>query len=232
MHTDQIKTIWLAACLLLTGCASLSAHDYTVMQEALKEEASQAQRIAANLHAQVQTLQEQLGAARAAQARHQGELLDSERRVIEAQRVAELKRDELAKAKEDREQLAIVSNKLQAQVTELERLRQRVVDANREQKRIKMLQASIKKLMEEVATLNMTVRDSLGKARPSAVSAEPVDARPAEPMPPLRSLIVRAGDTLFSIARKYAVALEDLKNHNGLTTDRILVGQVLVVPDP
>jgi len=55
----------LAAGLLLTGCSSLSTNNYAIMHEALKEETAQAQRTATSLHAEVQTLQEQLGASRA-----------------------------------------------------------------------------------------------------------------------------------------------------------------------
>src|SRR5438552_15862317 len=135
-HTAQIGCLSLAAGLLLAGCSSLSTNNYAIMHEALKEESAQAQRTAASLHAEVQTLQEQLGASRAAQARSQGELRDSERRLIEAQRIAELKQDELVKAKEMREQ-GETGSQAQLQLHELERLRQRVVDADREQKRIK-----------------------------------------------------------------------------------------------
>ena len=232
MHTAQIKSMSLAAGLLLTGCSSLSTNNYAIMHEALKEESAQAQRTAASLHAEVQTLQEQLGASRAAQARSQGELRDSERRLIEAQRIAELKQDELVKAKEMREQ-GETGSQAQLQLHELERLRQRVVDADREQKRIKVLQAYIKRLTKEVTTLNTTLRDSLLRPRPAAASVnESVGTLPPAPRKPAHSLIVQAGDTLFSIARFYDIALRDLKTLNRLATDRILVGQVLIVPDP
>ena len=223
MHTGQMSNLGLAACLLLAGCSSLSAKDYMVMQEALKEEAAQAQRTAAGLHTQVQTLQEQLGASRAAQARLQGELRDSDRRLIEAQRIAEGHREELAKVKDEREQFAQTSHQL----------RQRVADADLEQKRMRVLQTSIKKLTKEVATLNTAVRDALGKSKPAAVSAdELVDTFLAEHLKESRVLIVKPGDTLFSLAKKYAVDLVDLKYINRLRGDRIFAGQLLVVPDP
>ena len=232
MHTAQIKSMSLAAGLILTGCSSLSTNNYAIMHEALKEESAQAQRTAASLHVEVQTLQEQLGASRAAQARSQGELRDSERRLIEAQRIAELKQDELVKAKEMREQ-GETGSQAQLQLHELERLRQRVVDADREQKRIKVLEAYIKRLTKEVTTLNTTLRDSLLRPRPAAASVnESVGTLPPAPRKPAHSLIVQAGDTLFSIARFYDIALRDLKTLNRLATDRILVGQVLIVPDP
>src|SRR5437016_6881653 len=147
MYTAQIRCMSLTAGLLLTGCSSLSTNNYAIMHEALKEETALAQRTAVSLHAEVQTLQEQLGASRAAHARTQGELRDSERRLIEAQRIAELKQDELAKTRAASGQGEKTGYQVQLQLNELERLR--------EQKRITVLQASIKRLTKEVATLNM-----------------------------------------------------------------------------
>jgi C4-dicarboxylate-specific signal transduction histidine kinase len=222
MYTAQIRCMSLTAGLLLTGCSSLSTNNYAIMHEALKEETAQAQRTAVSLHAEVQTLQAQLGASRAAHARTQGELRDSERRLIEAQRIAELKQDELAKAKEAREQGEKTGDQVKLRVAD-----------DREQKRINMLETSIKRLTKEVATLNTTLRDSAARPKPAAAPPnEPDGTLPPAQMKPSHNLIVRAGDTLFSIARLYDVALADLKSLNRLATDRILVGQVLIVPEP
>jgi len=234
MHTDLVSGMLLATGLLLVGCGSLGTKDYMVINEALKEESLQAQRTAANLHVDVQTLQQQLGAMRAAQARLQGDFQDADRRLIESQRVADLQREEVNRAKVERDQALQASRQVQAQLSELERLRQQVADAEREQKRIKMLQASIKKLTKEVATLNTALRDSLARSKPAPAASiqEPVDNLPAEEMKRPRSIIVKAGDTLYSLAKKYAVALTELKILNRLTTDLILVGQALILPEP
>ena len=222
MYTAQIRCMSLTAGLLLTGCSSLSTNNYAIMHEALKEETAQAQRTAVSLHAEVQTLQEQLGASRAAHARTQGELRDSERRLIEAQRIAELKQDELAKTRAASGQGEKTGDQVKLRVAD-----------DREQKRINMLETSIKKLTKEVATLNTTLRDSGARPKPAATPTNELDGTlPPAQMKPSHSLIVRAGDTLFSIARLYDIALADLKSLNRLATDRILVGQVLIVPEP
>lgn len=44
--------------------------------------------------------------------------------------------------------------------------------------------------------------------------------------------IVRKGDTLSALARRYGVSLADLKRANGLKTDLIKIGQGLKVPSP
>ena len=42
--------------------------------------------------------------------------------------------------------------------------------------------------------------------------------------------IVKRGDTLWSIAKKYNVSVADLKNANGLTTSTLKIGQTLIIP--
>ena len=40
---------------------------------------------------------------------------------------------------------------------------------------------------------------------------------------------VQATDTMYSIARKYNVSVDNIKQWNGLSTDAVSVGQLLVV---
>lgn len=42
--------------------------------------------------------------------------------------------------------------------------------------------------------------------------------------------IVKKGDTLYSIANKYNITINDLKQFNNLTTDTLYIGQVLQIP--
>lgn len=45
-----------------------------------------------------------------------------------------------------------------------------------------------------------------------------------------KSYIVKKGDTLWSIAKKYGVSVDNLKKTNGLTTSSLSIGQVLKIP--
>ena len=42
--------------------------------------------------------------------------------------------------------------------------------------------------------------------------------------------IVKAGDTLYSISRKFGVTVDDIKNRNNLTNNNIFIGQQLYIP--
>jgi tetratricopeptide (TPR) repeat protein len=52
----------------------------------------------------------------------------------------------------------------------------------------------------------------------------------ATPLPAQTIYVVRAGDTLFSIARRYGVTVQAIMSANGLTNYNIRVGQQLVIP--
>jgi len=45
----------------------------------------------------------------------------------------------------------------------------------------------------------------------------------------LDSHIVIKGDTLYSISKKYGLTVDDLKNYNGLTSNEINIGQILIL---
>lgn len=47
-----------------------------------------------------------------------------------------------------------------------------------------------------------------------------------------RTVVVRDGDTLARVARRYRVSVADLREANGLRSDRIRAGEELVVPRP
>jgi LysM repeat protein len=57
-------------------------------------------------------------------------------------------------------------------------------------------------------------------------------ASPPTPVPAATVYVVRFGDTLFSIARRYGVSVPALMAANGLTTNNIPVGLQLVIPAP
>jgi LysM repeat protein len=54
------------------------------------------------------------------------------------------------------------------------------------------------------------------------------------PVPPAQTeapYVVKSGDTLFGIARACGCMVKALKSVNGLTTDRLMVGQKLKLPE-
>lgn len=65
----------------------------------------------------------------------------------------------------------------------------------------------------------------------TAQTPEPTPTpQPVTTSPETNVYIVRPGDTLFSIARRFGTTVEDIKAANGLTSDFIAVGQELIIP--
>lgn len=83
-------------------------------------------------------------------------------------------------------------------------------------------------LPKEAAAQFAALSDSLIAYQPKTVKTEtPASRRQAEG--PMTTYKVRSGDVLGSIARKFGVRVSDLKDWNNLRSDRINVGQELIV---
>jgi LysM repeat protein len=214
-----------------------------MMQAALKAESLQAQRTSMDLRAEMQGVQRELGAARAAQARLEGELREAQRRAQEAQRAVEAQREELVRTREERDRLAAISRELQGQLVELGRLRQQVGEAGHDQSRLQALEQAIERHTKELAELKTAMQklSARSKQKPAGTRLavpiyKDVSDRPAlsgeSAESASRTVIVERGDTLWDLARQHRVRLSELIEVNNLTSDLIRPGQELILPEP
>ena len=229
---------------VVAGCAgNASVRDFQVTQAAFKAESTQAQRTIMDLRAEMRGIQRELGAARATQARLEGELREAQRRAQESHRAVEAQREELVRTREERDRLAAISRDLQGQLVELGRLRQQLDETGRDQSRLQALEQAIERHTKELAELKTAMQKLSARSKPKPAVArlagpiyQDVSDRPAlsgEPdESPSRTVIVERGDTLWGLARKHRVRLSELIAVNDLTSDLILPGQVLILPEP
>ena len=238
LHAALWCGLWMVA-----GCAGPSVRDFQITQAALKAESLQAQRTIMDLRAEMQGLEREMGAARALQARLEGELQEAQHRAQEALRTVERQREELVRTREERDRLAAINRELQGQLVELGRLRQQVGEAGRDQSRLQALEQAIERHTKELAELKTAMQKLSKRSKP-----KPVGARLAGPIykdvsdrPVLsgesaesasRTVIVERGDTLWGLARKHRVRLSELISENNLTSELILPGQELILPEP
>lgn len=84
---------------------------------------------------------------------------------------------------------------------------------------------------ETLQVPRMIEQEAEKKANPPPKPPEP-PLPPVEPLKPAptKEIVVQSGQTLFSIAKQYRVDLQILKALNDLSSDKILVGQKLLVP--
>ena len=47
----------------------------------------------------------------------------------------------------------------------------------------------------------------------------------------MKNYIVQNGDTLYGIARQFGVSSDSIKNANGLTSNNLIVGESLIIPN-
>jgi len=238
-----LGSVLLATLLAQQGCARSgpSAQDLQMLEAAGKAESQQAQRTIIELRGEAQGLQRELGAARASQARLEGELREAQRRVLEAQRTVDAQREESARIREERDRLAQAGHDAQTQLVELGRLRQQTAEAGRDQTRIQTLETAIDRQTQEMADLKTVMqkiviqsKTKLSVGRLTLPISQEVGDRASRPgvtaAPALRTMRVQSGDTLWDLARKYRVDPLELKTRNNLATDRLVPGQELVLP--
>jgi nucleoid-associated protein YgaU len=252
---STLRVAWLFGVFFVTGCAGSgpTIKDYQVIAQALQAEARQAQRTITDLEAQRQAVQRDLGEARTAKARLEGEMLDAERRLLEARHIVELQREELSRATAERQRVtqaareeqvqlhAQLQIQTQAQLIEISRLNQQVTEVQAERARLQAMDELIARQATEMAELKAAVQKSLRAPGLKPANDSPPEFRPSgftaaisvyEGLSPMKTLTVRRGDSLWMLARRYRVALDDLIELNRLETDLIVPGQKLRLPDP
>lgn len=57
-----------------------------------------------------------------------------------------------------------------------------------------------------------------------------VQTTPQPTLPTGNTYVVQRGDSLWSIAKKYNITVNELKNYNNLTTNLLTIGQILNIP--
>ena len=155
--------------------------------------------------------------------------------------------EELARAREERAQFAQTMKLLAQHMVELEHLKQTLAEAGRDG-RLQSVETALNKQNEALAALQVSVQGvkewlaeaqlkAEEKPQPQVSATLPSGKRKQTAVPkdkpsaaPTRTIIVKAGDTLTSLAEKHGVTPAQLKEMNRLTTDDIQVGQSLTVP--
>ena len=239
------------ASVLLAGCGELEPMrepevvDLELTTETLKASARDAQRVVAELRADLEARRRELAEAQVARAQLEGRVREAERRVVEARQVIELQREELAAARAERQRVARSSLQLQGQMRPLQKPLSKtgqsgptydgqeaapLLSSGAMRKGQKAMQVSAQRDQpsELLETPQMV-------ATPAAVRHVPATREPlsggAPQRTPTRYVSVKPGDTLWRIAQKYRVNVAQLRTLNQLTDDRIEIGQALWLPE-
>ena len=78
----------------------------------------------------------------------------------------------------------------------------------------------------------LTIPESRHKDLDNMISLHPADIELKEVSPyEYREYVVKNGDSLTSIAGGFGISVTDLKNANGLSSDKVRIGMKLIIPD-
>ncbi|MGH7216389.1 MAG: LysM peptidoglycan-binding domain-containing protein [Nitrospiraceae bacterium] len=238
------------AAALFAGCGELEPMrepevvDLELTTETLRASMRDAQRLVAELRADLEVRRRELAEAQVARAQLEGRVRESERRVVEARQVIELQREELVAARTERARVSRSSLQLLSRMRQLQKQLSRMekaAPAPNGQEAVPLPSSGVmkdQKAMQVPAQQNQSsefpetpqMAPALGAVIPVRANRE-ISSGVEQPMASTKQVSVKPGDTLWSIAQRYRVQLEQLRTLNQLTDNTIEIGQALWLPD-
>ena len=198
--------------------------DLQLTLDTLRTQLRDAQRNLAEVRAELESRRQDLADAQVARAQLEGRVREAERRVSEARHIIDIQREELLVARAERERVFRSSTQLHNQMRQLQR---------------KAAKPDTSPNTDPAAAplpTGASYEWSLGTHVPSATPAVNAwsgkrAATAIHQYPAVQEIIVKPGDTLWSLARTYRIGLNRLRSINHLTDDQIEVGQVLMLSE-
>lgn len=242
--------------ILLLGMSACSAlepiliepkmSDLQLTVDTLKASLRDAQRTVAELRAEVDARRQELADVQLARAQLEGRIREAERRLTEARQVIDFQREELGSSRSEREQGRRTSAALRNQ---LKQLQKQVSAVGKQMKGNGSPQAmtsprdgqlELITIGSQQDTLLPVLEDdtpvlpgpAVQASRAPSVGEAPGISQSATVAPHIIQMVVKSGDTLWSIARRYHTSVKHLMVLNVLPSDRIQVGQALWLTEP
>ncbi|MEK9142148.1 MAG: LysM peptidoglycan-binding domain-containing protein [Nitrospirota bacterium] len=236
----------------MSACSSLEdiiiepeMSDLQLTVDALKASLRDAQRMVDELRVEVDARRQELADVQIVRAQFEGRIREAERRLIEARHVIDLQREELASSRSEREQMGRARAALQHQLKQLQKQLSKVEKQVTEEVSPAAMvsprdgQPEMAPIVHQQGALLATPDEDtqvvtgavIQVAGASSVGEIPVVSQSAT-VPPRLHVLVKSGDTLWRIARRYHMSVSRLMALNALSSDRIQVGQALWLTEP
>ncbi len=222
--------------LTTLGCSPLEpivepeVSDLQLTVDTLRTSIREAQKTVVDLRAELEAQRQELADAQIARAQLEGRVREAERRLAEARHVIELQREELASSRSERERVARSGASLQKQMKQLQQQLARLNKPATEGLAAGAAPASFPS-QGLAAALPATPSEPSHLAGSPAMHVSP-GAAAARQTPAPALVVVKSGDTLFSLARRHRISVKRLMAINQLRDSRIEVGQALWLSDP
>ena len=232
----------------LVGCGPLEpiveqeVSDLQLTVDTLKSSLRDSQRTIAELRSELESRRQELADSQIARAQMEGRIREAERRLTEARHIIDLQREELTSSRTERQRVSQAGTALQNQ---LKQLQKQLAKMGKQFERGGETGAAPANLSStdtrppSVRPVNLdSSRHGSEKSRVAVAPAEalPSDAsidggeRSVAAADYPASLSVKPGDTLWSIAQRFHITVQELMVVNELHDNRILIGQALRLP--
>ncbi|OQW43725.1 MAG: hypothetical protein A4C66_01945 [Nitrospira sp. HN-bin3] len=228
----------LAACSALDVLGGSKMSDLQLTVDVLNVSLKDAQRAMTELHAQVEVRNRELAETQVIRAQLEGRVQEAEHRLGEARHVISLQREELAESRIDRERIARTGTLLKGQLKQLRKQLSRIERQAAGGVSPASMDLSAEKPLRQVS-IGMTETVSVDEAQEEhrglpqvdeAMSGSTAVAQAAIPAMPSR-VMIKHGDTLWSLAQRYRTTVQQLMTVNALSSDYIQAGQGLWVSE-
>jgi len=219
--------------------------DLQLTVDTLKTSLRDAQRTVDELRIEVDARRQELADVQIVRAQLEGHIREAEHRLTEARHVIGLQREELASARSEREQMGRTRAALQNQ---LKHLQKQLSNVEKQMKGEVSHSAMGSPGGEQPEAATIVHKQGDRRATPdegfriipgstiqvsgaSSVGEVPVVSQSSTVISRPR-VLVKSGDTLWRLARRYHTSVSSLMALNALSDARILVGQALWLTEP
>lgn len=242
---DQVRTwrpaiataIVCGAVATLVGCSPLEpmvepeVSDLQLTVDTLKTTVRESQRTIVELRAELDARRQELADVQIARAQLEGRLREAERRLAEARHVIDLQREELAGSRAERERTARAGAALQNQMKQLQKQLSKLPSPTRDN-RPAVAPAALPSAGQRVAPGTAADMEAPMLAIPALHQSDPPMGPSSSARPTSSPVLVKRGDTLWSIAKRHRVSVKRLMRLNHLSDAQIEVGQALWLTEP
>ena len=234
----------LVACSAFDRIGDPKMSDLQLTVDVLNVSLKDTQHEMAELRAEVEVRNQELAETQVVRAQLEGRVREAERRLSEARHVISLQREELAESRADRERIARTGTVLRNQLKQLRKQLSRIekqasggvsptiMDLPVE-KPLRAVPVGMKEALsfDDPLEGHQALSPSDG-VMPGAASADrgAVLAQPVMLVTYAR-VMIKHGDTLWSLAQRYRTSVPQLMAANALSTDYIQAGQSLWLPE-
>ncbi len=232
------------ACSALSPLGDPKMSDLQLTIDVLNVSLKDAQRTMAELRAEVEAQNQELAEIQVIRAQLEGRVREAEHRLREARQVVGLQREELAESRADRERIARTGVALKSQLKQLRKQLARIERQAAGGVSPTIMELPIEKPLRPVS-IGLNEAGSVGdhpeghrvlSQSDEGMSGEVVvdrDGVLAQPLVPVTQsrVMIKYGDTLWSLAQRYRTSVHQLMAINALSSDDIQAGQHLWLPE-